>query len=256
VQHTWLVESAPANGILLVDDCRQGGNLEVFSDRSYRNVLAANAPDIHRVMDIEALPRLSRADLEATIELFDRVVWYTDADTISSGAMELSRQALLDLLENRQGKLHISSGLAFGTKSFLGSDETRFRELFGVGQVFVAPNGGTNFAISLADTVQARVHPGRTFFRYLSIGLRPAMDCMAPVTGSGAQSVYFYPPLKLVRGGFMNPTQYDIGIVNITAGGRNTGIVTFPIGLPMLSNQGENEVEIRELLRLIGILDP
>jgi hypothetical protein len=82
------------------------------------------------------------------------------------------------------------------------------------------------------------------------------MDCMAPVTGSGAQSVYFYPPLKLVRGGFMNPTQYEIGIVNITAGGRNTGIVTFPIGLPMLSNQGENEVEIRELLRLIGILDP
>ena len=66
------MESAPTDGILLVDDCRmRRGFLENFSDNSYRNVLEAQAAGRYRVMDIDALPRLSRNDLEATIELFE-----------------------------------------------------------------------------------------------------------------------------------------------------------------------------------------
>lgn len=256
VEHTWEVESAPANGILLVDDCRMGGFLATRSDQSYTNVLEAEAPGRYRVMQIASLPRLSRDDLEATIELFDRVVWYTDADTLSSGALELARQALLDLLENRQGRLHISSALVFGTRSAFGDDEPRFRELFGIDEVFVAPNGGTNWAIALQDTVQAAVQPGLSFFRFLSLGLRPVMDCLAAAPGGDAQSVYYYPPGEFVRGGFINDTQFDIGVVNSAEGGARTSIVTFPMGLPINTNMGENEVEIRELLRLVGILDP
>ena len=112
------------------------------------------------------------------------------------------------------------------------------------------PTGERTGPCPQSDTVQAVVHPGLSFFRFLSIGLREIMDCMAPVVGGNAESVYFYPPAKFKRGGFTNPTQFDVGIVNTAAGGGRTGVVTFPIGLPINTNMGENEVEIRELLKL------
>ncbi len=253
IQHTWEVQSAPVDGILLVDDCRMGGNLERFSDTSWRNVLNATAAERTRVLDIEALPRLNGNDLAATLELFDQTIWYTDADTTSSGALQLASSALLALID-RNGTLVISSGLVFGTRSAFGELEPFFRERFGIETVFGAPAGGTNFALSLQDTIQAAVHPGLTSFRMRSLGLRPIMDCFRSVASTATRFLYFYPESTLVRGGFRNPERYDIGVANMVAGGGQTAYVSFPLGLPINTNTGENETEIQEILKLVGIL--
>ncbi|MFQ5599773.1 MAG: hypothetical protein ACE5G2_04375 [Candidatus Krumholzibacteriia bacterium] len=256
VQHTWEVGSAPENGILLVDDCRMGGFLAARSDQSYRAALEAAAPDRRRVLDIEALPRMTRDDLEATLALFDRVIWYTDADTSSSGALELARGALLELLEERQGRFFLGSGLALGTNSVFGELESRFRDLFGVDTVYVGPGGTTNFAFSLTDTIRAAVHPGLTEFRMLSLGLDVIMECFGSRNDASTRSLYFYPESTLVRGDFVNPVQFDVGVYHETGGGARTVYVSLPIGLPINSNMGENETEILELFRLAGIVDP
>ena len=253
IQHTWEVQSAPEDGILLVDDCRMGGNLERVSDTSWRNVLDRNAAARTRILDIEALPRINVNDLEANLALFDRTIWYTDADTTSSGALQLASSALLALID-RNGKLVISSGLVFGTRSAFGELEPLFRERFGIETVFSAPAGGTNFALSLQDTIQAAVHPGLTSFRMRSLGLRPIMDCFRSVSSTATRFLYFYPESTLVRGGFSNPERYDIGVANMVAGGGQTAYVSFPLGLPMNTNTGENETEIEEVLKLVGIL--
>lgn len=255
IQHTWTVDEPPAAGILLVDDCRMGGFLESRSDASYRSVLGAAAPGRHVVLDIETLPRLSAADLEANLSLFDRVVWYTDADTTSSGALQLARAGLEALLA-RRGRLFLSSGLVFGTRSAFGDREAVFRQHFGIDSVFVGPNRSTNFAIDLADTVHAAVHPGLQRFRFLSFGLRAIMECFASRRDADTRSVYFYPESTFVRDTFRNPAQFDIGVVRTPSAGPSTVYVSFPIGLPINDNVGENEIEIRELLRLAGILDP
>ena len=253
IQHTWEVQSAPQDGILLVDDCRMGGNLERVSDTSWRNVLDRNAPERTRVLDIEALPRVNGNDLAATLELFDRTIWYTDADTTSSGALQLASSALLALID-RSGKLVISSGLVFGTRSAFGEMEPLFRQRFGIETVFGAPAGGTNFALSLQDTIQAAVHPGLTSFRMRSLGLRPIMDCFRSVAGTATRFLYFYPESTMVRGGFSNPERFDIGVAHMVAGGGQTAYVSFPLGLPINTNTGENETEIQEILKLVGLL--
>ncbi len=255
IQHTWTVEEAPVNGILLVDDCRMGGNLEIFSDQSYRNVLMASAPTQHVVMDVERIPRPNGPDFEATLSLFDRVVWYTDADTTSSGALELARGGLEALLD-RNGRLFLSSGVVFGTRSAFGDRETRFRQSFGISSVFTAPRGGTNFSLSLVDTVTAAVHPGLERFTFLSQGLRAIVECFDAVSDADTRSLYFYPESTLVRDEFVNPVQFDVGVSRRPAGGPSTVYVSFPIGIPINSNMGENEIEIREMLRLAGILEP
>ena len=256
IQHTWDVEPAPENGILLVDDCRMGGFLENASDQSYRNVLAASAPGRYVILDIETIPRLSSGDLEATVELFDNVVWYTDADTTSSGALELARNGL-DSLLSRSGRLFLSSGLVFGTRSAFGDHEPRFRELFGIETVFRSPNGSTNFSLDLADTVQALVHPGLTEFHFLSQGLRAIMECFR--SRQDASTLYVYPESTFVRAfrdsNFVNPEPFEIGVHHLTGGAAHATYVSFPIGLPINNNMGENETEIRELLKLTQILD-
>ena len=257
ISHTWTVESAPDSGILLVDDCRTGVNLEITSDRSYRNVLGRRAPQRLRVLDIEQyVPLPTQGDLDATLALFQRVVWYTDADVASSGALELARESLLDLLRDRAGRMLLVSGVAFGTNGAFGEAEPEFRGLFGIDSLFTAPNGTTNFPYSRADTIQASVHPGLSRFWMLSLGNPGAgiMDCFR--TAREATSVYFYPDSTLVRGTFRNPVQFDIGVVNQTSAGGWTAFATWPMGLPIISNTGINEVEIEEILERVGILDP
>jgi hypothetical protein len=220
---------------------------------SYRTVLEAAAPGRYVVLDVETIPRPNGPDFEATLSLFDRVVWYTDADTTSSGALQLARGGLEALLD-RNGRMFLASGLAFGTRSAFGDREARFRELFGIGTVFTTPTGGTNFSTSLSDTVHAAVQPSLTRFTFLSLGLRAILDCFQ--SAPGAESRYFYPESTFVREEFANPVQFDIGVSRRPAGGPSTVYVSFPIGLPINSNMGENESEIRELLRLAGILEP
>jgi hypothetical protein len=251
IQHTWEVQSVPENGILLVDDCRMGGNLERVSDNSWRNVLTRNAPERTRVLDIEALPRLSGTDLEATLSLFDQIIWYTDADTLSSGALQLGRESLLALID-QGGKLVLGSGLVFGTKSAFEDMEPVFRERFGIETVFASPTGGTNFSLSQQDTVQAAVHPGLTQLTMRSLGLRPIMECFR--SAGDAAFLYYYPPSTLVRDEFANPERFDIGVSHENPGGGRTAYVSFPLGLPINTNSGENETEIQEILRLVGIL--
>ena len=255
IQHTWEVQPAPENGILLVDDCRMGGFLENVSDQSYRDVLAASAPGRHVVLDIETIPRLSAGDLEATLELFDNVVWYTDADTTSSGALQLARDGL-DSLLSRGGRLFLSSALVFGTASAFGDREPRFRELFGIETVFRSPNGSTNFSLDLADTVQALVHPGLMEFHFLSQGLRAITECFR--SRQDASTLYVYPESTFVRAfgdsTFVNPEPFEIGVHHVTGGAAHATYVSFPIGLPINNNMGENVTEIRELLELTHIL--
>jgi len=265
IQHTWEVQSPPEAGILLVDDCRQGGFIEVRSDQSYRQVLDSSAPGRYVVLDIETVPRLSAADLEATLALFDRVVWYTDADTTSSGALELARNGL-DVLLSRGGRLFLSSGVAFGTRGAFGDRETRFRDLFGIETVYRDPKGSTNFAMDQADTVRAAVHPDLTQFHFLSQGLGSIMECFGSRQDAMTRSLYFYPESTFVRFynigtppttvRFANPVQFDIGVHHELAGTGRATYVSFPIGLPINDNLGENETEIRELLKLTHILEP
>lgn len=261
VTYTWAVVAAPAQGILLVDDCRMGGFLEDRSDASYRNVLEAGAPGRTIVLDIATVPRLSSADLAAQISLFDRVVWYTDADTLSSGALELARSGL-EALMGRAGRWFLCSGIAFGTRGALEDAEGRFRDFFGVDSVFHGPDGSTNFAISLTDTVRAGVSPGLDRFSFLSFGLRAIMDCVDARSDAVTRSLYWYPAGTLVRATadslapFVNPVQFDIGVGHELAGGARTVFVSWPAGLPINTNTGENENEIREMLRLVGILEP
>jgi hypothetical protein len=228
------------------------------SDQSYRNVLDIEVgPDRYRVLDIEAQPFLLEEDLAAQIGLFSRVIWYTDADTLSSGALELARGGLLELLEQRQGRMLLTSSLAFGTRSAFGSDEARFRQLFGIETVYRAPDGSTNFSLSLLDSVEARVHPGLRRFGYLSLGLRGIFECFGSRVAADTRSLYFYPESTFVRGtDFSNAVQFDVGVFHESQDGTRAVYVSIPIGLPINSNMGENEIEIRELLRLAGILDP
>ena len=116
--------------------------------------------------------------------------------------------------------------------------------------------GGTNFSISLVDTVHAAVHPGLERFTFLSQGLRGIVECFDSVSDVDTRSLYFYPESTLVRDTFVNPVQYDVGVSRLQAGGPSTVYVSFPIGIPINSNMGENEIEIREMLRLAGILEP
>jgi len=58
-----------------------------------------------------------------------------------------------------------------------------------------------------------------------------------------------------VRDQFVNPVPFDIGVSRRPAVGPSTVYVSFPIGIPINSNMGENEIEIREVLRLAGILE-
>jgi hypothetical protein len=259
VAHTWTVVEPPVDGILLVDDCRMGGNLENFSDQSYRNVLATAAPGRYVVLDLETIPRLSSPDLDATLSLFNRVVWYTDADTISSGALTLARGGLNSLVA-RSGGLFLSSGVAFGTHGAFGDQEASFRDYFGIDSLFRDPGGSTNFALDLGDTVHAVVQPSLTRFRFLTLGLRAIMECFAARQDGSTESLYFYPAGTFVRtvgdSTFVNPVQFDIGVGHTHAGGAHCVYVSFPIGLPVNDNVGENEAEIRALLLRAGILSP
>jgi hypothetical protein len=258
VSHTWNVVEPPVDGILLVDDCRMGGALEGFSDQTYRGVLESEAADRLVVLDIETIPRLGQADLEASLSLFDRVVWYTDSDTRSSGALELSRVALESLLE-RSGRFLLCSGFAFGTGAAFGPQEARFRDLFGIDSVFVGPGGVTDFAISQTDSVQAAVTPGLQQLRFISLGLGSIMDCFASRPDGTTSSLYFYPESTFVRGDsleYVNAVQHDIGVQHRLADGGRTVYLSFPIGVPINTNAGENETELRALLRLAGVLEP
>lgn len=259
ITHTWQVDAPIENGILLVDDCRMGGFLETRSDESYRNAIDAMAPGRRSLLDVETIPRPSKADFDAVLSLFEHVVWYTDADTVSSGALELARGGL-DTLLARGGHLLLSSALAFGTRSAFGPDEAHFRDLFGIEDVYRAPNGSTNFALSQSDTVRAVVTPGLPQFRFLSLGLRAIMECFGSRQDAVTESLYFYPEGTFVRATadtsqpFVNPVQFDIGVRRELAGGARTVYLSFPIGLPVNDNAGENETEIRELLRLAGMV--
>ncbi len=48
--------------------------------------------------------------------------------------------------------------------------------------------------------------------------------------------------------------QFDVGVFHEAQDGARAVYVSIPIGLPI--NMGDNEVEIAEMLRLVGILDP
>jgi hypothetical protein len=258
IQHTWQVDTPIPDGILLVDDCRQGGNYETVSDQSYRNALEAAAPGRTVVLDVETIPVMSRADFEAILSLFVHVVWYTDADTDPSGALELARAGLDSVLAGG-GHVILSSGLAFGTGGAFGVDEPRFRDLFGIETLFLAADSTTNFSLSQADTVEARVTPGLSRFRFLTIGLGDVMECFGSRQDAATRSLYFYPESTFVRGDslpYVNPVQYDIGVHHEMPGGARTVFVSFPLGLPVNDNMGENEAEIRELLRLAGMIGP
>ena len=261
IQHTWQVDAAPEDGILLVDDCTQ--TYSVRSDQSYRTVLEAQAPGQYVVLEIRKLPRLNQGDLEANLALLDKVVWYTDADATSSGALELARQGLLELLEARHGKLFLSSSLVFGTGSALGDKERRFRDLCGIDSVFAWPDGVTDFEWNQVDSVRAAV-PTSTLraMRFLSIG--HTMECFQTRADGTTRSLYFYPESTFVRereiGGIptqiVNPVQFDIGLSRDLPDGGHVAYVSFPIGLPVNSNAGESEIELREVLRTVGILSP
>lgn len=257
--HTWTVDTPVPDGILLVDDCRMGGGLETRSDQSYRNALTAEAPARTVILDVETIPRIGRADFEATLSLFDHVVWYTDADTVSSGALEAAR-AGLDSLLGRGGHLLLVSGVAFGTRPAFGGEESRFLDLFGIEQVFRGPNGSTNFALSLVDTVVATVNPSLPRFHFRSLGLRAIMDCFESRQDAATRSLYYYPESTFVRATadtlqpFVNPVQFDIGVRHELPAGARALFISFPLGLPVNDNIFENEAEIRELLRLAGMI--
>lgn len=257
VQHTWQVESVPDDGILLVDDCSIVA--AAASDRSYRNVLTSEAGNRLRVLDIKAQPFLLAEDLSAQLGLFSRVVWYTDADDQTSGALELARTPLLELLEQRQGRLLLTSGLVFGTNGVFGADEARFMAVFGIESLHRRPDGSTNFSLDRADSVEARVHPGLTRFGYVATG-RSIVECFSSRDAPDTRSLYFYPEGTFVRtfgdSTFVNPVQFDVGVYHELDGGGRAIYVSIPIGLPIQTNMRENETEIREMLRLLGILDP
>ena len=258
-QHTWIVDAPIPDGILLVDDCRMGGGLETRSDQSYRNAVNDAAPGRGVVLDVEGIPRIGRADFEATLSLFQHVVWYTDADTLSSGALEAAR-AGLDSLVGRGGHLLLVSGLAFGTRPAFGIAEAHFRDLFGIEKVFVGPSGSTNVALSLEDTVVAEVNPAVPHFHFRSLGLRAIMECFASRRDAATRSLYYYPESTFVRATadtlqpFVNPVQFDIGVRHELPAGARSIYVSFPLGLPINDNVLENEAEIRELLRLAGMI--
>ena len=261
-QHTWTVDAPVPDGILLVDDCRMGGFLESRSDQSYRNAVNAAAPGRAVVLDVETIPRIGRDDFEATLSLFRHVVWYTDADTLSSGALEAAR-AGLDSLLGRGGHLLLVSGLAFGTRGAFGSDEPHFRDLFGIEQVFRGPNGSTNFALSREDTVVAAVTPSLPGFRVVAQDLRAIMECFASRQDSDTRSLYYYPESTFVRTTedslqpFVNPVQFDVGVRHALPAGARALYVSFLLGLPINHGDGvENETEIRELLRLAAMIGP
>jgi hypothetical protein len=259
-QHTWEVNSAPLNGILLVDDCHMGGALEEQSDASYRGVLESTVADVYRVLDVEALPRLSGDDLDATLSLFDKVVWYTDGDISSSGALELARDALLALLEERHGKLLLCSGLAVGTDGAFGPLEERFRVAFGITRIFVGPDSSTNFKFERRPIVEARLHDGLTQFGIDKFGLGAVMECFDSLEDETTRSLYFYPDsvYHSFYGNteFFNPEQFDIGVFRSSAGGARAAYVSFPLGWPIRADAGDNRTEILELLRLLGIVEP
>ena len=237
-----------------------GRRIEDFSDTSYRNVLEAGAGGRWVPLDVETIPRLSQPDFEATLSLFDRVVWYTDSDTTSSGALELAKGGF-DALLARGGHLYLCSGLTFGTQSVFGADETRFRDLFGIDTVFRGPDGSTNFVQSLEDSVQAAVQPGLTSFRFLHGGFAAILDCFRPKAEAATRGVYYYPPGTFVRTSedstFVNSERFDIGLVHQQADGGGVAYLSFPLGVPINDvASGDNEVEIRELLKQIGVLDP
>ena len=261
IQHTWEVDAPIADGILLVDDCRMGGSLENFSDTSFRTALDEAAPGRSVVVDVETIPRLSRPDFDAILSLFEHVVWYTDSDTVSSGALELARGGLEAVLE-RGGHVLLSSGVAFGTRGAFAADEARFRDLFGIETIHRGPNGSTNFSISLADTVRAVVRPETPEIRFLTFGLRAVMECFESRQDAATRSLYFYPPGTFVRATadtsqpFVNPVQFDVGVQHELASGARAVFVSFPIGVPVNTNAGENVAEIRELLRLAAMVGP
>jgi hypothetical protein len=254
VSHTWVVESAPPRGILLVDDCTTG-QAAITSDASYRNVLSRNALERLRILDVDNVPLLTESDLDATLALFDHVVWYTDAEVTSSGALGLARASLLDLLEQRPGRMLLVSGLAFGTDGSFGDEEATFLNLFGIDTLFVGPNGDTNFSYRPGDRIQARVHPGLTAFTMRARGEN--MQCFRASSDAATSSVYFYPDSAYVRTPFINTEQFDVGVCHELPSGGKTAYVGFPLGLRFNSaTSTENEVEIQELLKRVGILDP
>jgi hypothetical protein len=261
IQHTWEVNSAPDGGILLVDDCTMGGFLALESDASYRAVLATAAPGVHRVLDIDALPRLSRDDLDATLALFDRVVWYTDGDSTSSGALELVRESLLELLEERQGRFLLSSGVVFGTGGVIGDFEDRFFDHFGIESLHLHPDGGTNFKFEPRAFVEARVHPGVTQFRIARLGIEPVMECFRSRAEAGVRPLYFFPDSVYtssydssgVAVDFSNAVQFDIGVYKESESGARAAYTSFPLGWVMRG--ADNRTEILEVLRLLGIVE-
>lgn len=224
-------------------------------------MLESAASGRYVVLDVETVPRPSQPDFEASLSLFDRVVWYTDSDTTSSDALELARSAL-DSLLGRSGRLFLCSGVAFGTRGAFGDQEARFLDLFGIETVYRAPNGSTNFAPAGEDTVRAAVTPGLERFRFLSLGLRAIMECFGSRRDVATDSLYFYPESTFVRATadstrpFVNTVRFDIGVQHALPDGGRTAFVSFPIGLPINDNLGENEAEIREIFRRLGILDP
>jgi hypothetical protein len=96
----------------------------------------------------------------------------------------------------------------------------------------------------------------------LSIG--HTMECFQTRADGTTRSLYFYPESTFVRereiGGIpthlVNPVQFDIGLSRDLPDGGHVAYVSFPIGLPVNSNTGENEIELREVLRTVGILGP
>jgi len=89
------------------------------------------------------------------------------------------------------------------------------------------------------------------------------MECFGSRQDADTRSLYFYRPGEFVRATedslqpFVNATQFDIGVSHQITGGGATAYVSFPIGIPINDvASGQNEIEIREMLRQVGILDP
>ena len=118
-------------------------------------------------------------------------------------------------LASRGGNMLLVTGLAFGTRGAFGPEEPRFRDFFGIETVFRGPNGSTNFALSLTDSVRAVVTPAVTQFHFLSFGLGAVMECFGSRQDAATRSLYFYPESTFVRGDsltpFANTVQFDVG---------------------------------------------
>jgi hypothetical protein len=106
------------------------------------------------------------------------------------------------------------------------------------------------------------VRPELPEIRFLTFGLRAVMECFGSRQDAMTRSLYFYPPGSFVRATadtsqpFVNPVQFDVGVQHELAGGARAVFVSFPIGVPVNTNAGENVAEIRELLRLAAMVGP